>query len=438
MSDKKDKKPQPESEEPQESALDKLIQEFDDGAESEIDDLDAFLSDDDLDEDDEDYSFLEEDDPETDALLAESQKTGQGGLMVAISALFGVLLLVGIGWVMWMNRDVITDGVTGLTATLQDRFPADETSFLDDFGNGLADNAAPIDPPPVSGQILDLRNLGGAASTIDIADPLQEVDITPQEGQNLFFDFEAISREEDAAGMQETGIIPLPVQEPEPVEAIPATDFPDEPLIDEENINRAAEVMRAQPPVLIQPEPEPEPEPTSAPAVTPRHTAQPDETPAPQEAQATRTRPSPVNNRAEETATRRLNETAALLGRARLAQRQGNMEEARRLYEQIVAMTPDHPIALQALASMPPQATEIPSVQNPAAVMAPRPKIEAANPAQELLQRAILSDQAGDFATAIALYREALSVDAVQFNGQSLDRGLVYDRMSIARERLGQ
>ena len=427
---------QPEQEgkpEPEEgTALDKLIQEFDadEEMEKDLDDLDAFLSDEDMleGEDDEDYSFLDDEDDETAALLADGRRSRGGGLIGIAGTMLLLLLGCGVGWLGWLNRDAVMDGVNslgghietggaGLVDTLQQAFPADETSFMDE--------AVSFDLPPRDEDAIDLLANGDAAATIE-SSPVETL-----EGDNaLFFDFEAISREEENEAGQAVDVAPMA--------AVPASDFPAEPLIDQQDIEQAAEVMRAQTSVLKKE--------AAAKPVAPSPSVQSRPVPA----------VSSVNRTQEAAVTRRLNETAALLGQAKLAQRNGNQQEAFDLYARILDIDPDHPVAgpahraLAALVQNPVPATVETA---PSSVMSPMPAPAApvavpsvpdlplsqpGNAAQALFKQALTADQRGEFARALDLYREALRIDAVQYNGLSLDRGQVYDRISIVRERLGQ
>ena len=72
---------------------------------------------------------------------------------------------------------------------------------------------------------------------------------------------------------------------------------------------------------------------------------------------------------------------------------------------------------------------EAPAVEAPVVKAAP----QAEGDAKAVLSQAIALEKAGKTSEALELYQRALELDAVYGNGQSIDRGMVYDRIGAIR-----
>lgn len=476
------------------TALDKLIQEFDDEAvdPQDLGDLDEFLSDDALDDEDE-FAFLDEDDLETEALLTEgSSKKG-----IAVGTIASLLLFTALAggavWLGWNNRGILSDKVSEVAAhvesgsammgdVLQDNFSPvfDEIAAPHESENIPAnDGAVSFEFPEIVETPMTLTAVDATDTNDSDLDMAEEAQPEIATADDLFFDFEAMSREEEKRQMDGVPAISI-----EPMVTIPATDYPSDPLIEQDDIEKAAQIMREAEPTLVKPAPKTQSiktDASKAPSHAPHVPSVPRVSAMPSSAQAIKKAAAPVTvdaKKAEAAATARLNATAALLGQAKMAERAGNGPEALRLYEQILKVAPQHPVAkpawqsLAAVIQLPaghsdttrpaaaqPVATEqlvAPPMVEPKPVSRPaamptRPSSITQMPSSQpssspvsggaalaLYKQALDADKAGEFSRALSLYREALQVDAVQYNGQSLNRGQVYDRISVMRDRLGQ
>lgn len=487
-----------------ETALDKLIQEFDDEAveKEAVGDLDEFLNDDDLDE--EAFEFLD-DDAETEALLAGNSQ-GKSALGKTVAAIAILALLGGGAWLAWSYKDDMASGLKTVAQQVDDGSAAMGEAVTNSFPQAFDD---------------------GAGTTQQNAN--SQADETNAAGEELFFDFEAISREqENAARRTENGDASddaamlaspqdyvdqteLPMDDIPSMDAIPVQDYPDQPLLDEAMLNDTIKIMTQEPVVLEVNEPEPVATPKSAqPQASAGNAAAAQASDSKPQAQktvaTTQTTPRPARPSAaeEQRATQTLNATATLLGQARLAQRQGKNAQAMALYQEILSLVPNHPVALpsyQKLAAVTQLPTQMPAVapsqqaglstlETPSTMPAPQAtaagrmsaierlqkraqgatqpgktvdvldevvpqptntpvsqampqmvpqtaqkSVTSGNKAQALYREALQADQAGQFARAIDLYQRALEVDAVEYDGRSLDRGGVYDRLYAIRQR---